>query len=53
MPEKAAEILNRLGVQGDRRGFDFARVHADNAYGFESADRKGDEALFPQLVIEE
>ncbi|KAJ1329565.1 methionyl-tRNA synthetase [Microdochium nivale] len=53
MPEKTAEILNRLGVQGDRRGFDFAQVHADNGYGVDSADRKEDEALFPQLAVED
>ncbi|KAH7033441.1 methionyl-tRNA synthetase [Microdochium trichocladiopsis] len=53
IPDKAVEILDRLGVRADRRGFEYAQIRADDAYGMDSADRKGDEALFPPLPIED
>lgn len=53
IPDKAAEILDRLAVRADRRGFEFAKICADDVYGTDSAERKADEALFPPLPVED
>ncbi|KAK6075943.1 methionyl-tRNA synthetase [Seiridium cupressi] len=37
IPEKAAEILDRLGVDPGHRTLEYAKLHADAAYGVSSA----------------
>ncbi|KAI1936474.1 methionyl-tRNA synthetase [Ophidiomyces ophidiicola] len=57
MPEKAARLLDMLGVAGDpgKRHFDAARFGADADYGVSLVDlKKGTEAtLFPPLLVED
>ena len=51
MPDKAAELLDMLGVAADRRGFDAARVGLDADYGKSKVDLGRGHAgvLFPPL----
>lgn len=55
IPEKSAELLDRLGVGHDRRTFQHAELHADDSYGTpmvplgEGAQR----GLFPPIPVED
>lgn len=57
MPQKADELLARLGVQNvpEKRSFDAAQYGADFDYGVPSVEvKKGVEgALFPPLITED
>lgn len=56
MPAKAAELLEMLGVEdGERRGFEYAVLGRDGAYGVPRVDlgRGLEGALFLPLIVEE
>jgi methionyl-tRNA synthetase len=54
MPEKAAEMLDMLGVDTTRRTFDDARLGIDLTYGVPLRDLgKGKAGLFPPLAVED
>jgi methionyl-tRNA synthetase len=52
MPEKAAQLLDILGVSEDRRTLQHARPFADFDYGTSLVplDKKTQETLFPRLL---
>jgi len=54
MPEKAARLLDMLGVEENRRTFDDAELGADVTYGAQkvAVGRCASDALFPPLVME-
>ncbi len=54
MPEKAAQLLDMLGVDISRRNFNDARLGVDDSYGDPMlAPGKGAwDALFPPLPVE-
>ncbi len=54
MPDKAAQLLDMLGVDHGRRGFSFARMDADDSYGssFVELGRGYYHTLFPPLRSE-
>ncbi|KAL7625678.1 methionyl-tRNA synthetase [Parahypoxylon ruwenzoriense] len=55
IPDKAASLLDRLGVSADRRSFEYAKLHADDSYG-ESLVPLGEGAqssLFPPFPVED
>lgn len=54
IPDKAAEMLDMLGVDPARRTFDDARLGADLTYGAPLRDPgKGKAGLFPPLPVED
>jgi methionyl-tRNA synthetase len=54
IPDKAAEMLDMLGVDPARRTFDDARLGADFTYGVPMRDLgKGKVVLFPPLAVED
>ncbi|OIW30253.1 methionyl-tRNA synthetase [Coniochaeta ligniaria NRRL 30616] len=54
IPDKAAEMLDMLGVDPARRTFDDARLGADFTYGVPLQDLgKGKAGLFPPLAVED
>ncbi|KAI0472115.1 tRNA synthetases class I (M)-domain-containing protein [Xylariaceae sp. FL0804] len=51
-PDKAAQLLDRLGVRAERRGLEWARrLDADETYGL--SGEPGQDKLFPQLPVED
>ncbi|KAI1311498.1 tRNA synthetases class I (M)-domain-containing protein [Xylaria venustula] len=55
MPEKASELLDRLGVHATRRGFKDAELYADDSYGtsFVPLGQGATGSLFPILAVED
>ncbi len=54
IPEKAAEMLDMLGVDPARRTFEDAQLGADLTYGVPLRDLgKGKAGLFPPLAVED
>jgi methionyl-tRNA synthetase len=55
MPEKAAELLDMLGVEDARRSYDDAVLGADDTYGTPKRPVGRDvyDALFPPLPVED
>ncbi|KAI0391281.1 tRNA synthetases class I (M)-domain-containing protein [Xylariaceae sp. FL0594] len=55
MPDKAADLLDRLGVANERRTMERARPFADDAYGASFVDLGVGprNALFPPLAVED
>ncbi|KAH6673190.1 methionyl-tRNA synthetase-like protein [Halenospora varia] len=55
MPTKAAEILDIMGVDEDKRTFEFAKMNADHTYGVaKRPPGKGKwEGVFPPLAVED
>lgn len=54
IPDKAAEMLDTLGVEPARRTFEDARLGADFTYGVPLRDLgKGKAGLFPPLAVED
>ena len=52
MPEKAAELLDLLGVENDKRTFSHAKVFIDGTYG--TAFRTfGKEGIFPPPMLDD
>lgn len=54
MPEKAAQLLDMIGVDESRRTFDDAKLGADDAYGTSKVPvgRDAWDGLFPPLPVE-
>lgn len=52
MPGKSAELLDMLGVNEDKRSFEFAEVCKDLDYGTSKVDLKKT-VLFPRIGIDE
>ena len=52
MPEKAAELLDLLGVENDKRTFSHAKVLVDGTYGtpFRTFGKEG---IFPPPIIDD
>ena len=52
MPTKAAKLADMLGVENDRRSFEWAKVGADYGYGASKVDLGAglDGVLFPPLI---
>ncbi|KAJ9668720.1 methionyl-tRNA synthetase [Coniosporium apollinis] len=52
VPNKAAQLLDMLGVQEDRRSFEHARLGSDDSYGESSVElgRGPQSTLFPPLA---
>ncbi|KAI0874614.1 tRNA synthetases class I (M)-domain-containing protein [Hypoxylon argillaceum] len=55
IPEKASELLDRLGVKPDRRTFSDAVLYADDSYGTPLMDlgTGANTSLFPLLPVED
>ncbi|RFU34612.1 hypothetical protein B7463_g1695, partial [Scytalidium lignicola] len=57
IPNKASELLDVLGVDKSRRGYDFALFRADDSYGVPikspGNSRNAWESLFPPLSVED
>jgi methionyl-tRNA synthetase len=54
MPEKAAQLLDMLGVDISRRTFDDAKLGVDDSYGepMLALGKGAWDALFPPLPVE-
>lgn len=52
MPSKSSELADMLGMHVDRRGFEYARLGADDSYGEGKVDlgRGTVGVLFPPLM---
>ncbi|KAI1174009.1 tRNA synthetases class I (M)-domain-containing protein [Nemania sp. FL0916] len=55
MPEKAPELLDRLGVEPDKRSFQDATLYTDTSYGtpLVPLGTGATNSLFPQLPVED
>ncbi|KAI1328839.1 tRNA synthetases class I (M)-domain-containing protein [Xylariaceae sp. FL0255] len=55
MPDKAAELLDRLGVAPERRGFEYTSIYADDSYGTPliPLGEGAASSLFPPLPVED
>ncbi|KAI0380766.1 methionyl-tRNA synthetase [Hypomontagnella monticulosa] len=55
MPEKASELLNRLGVSPNRRTMRYAKLHMDYTYGtpLMPLGKGAQSSLFPPLPVED
>ena len=54
MPDKASQLLDMLGVDKSRRGFDDAKIGADDSYGTPQVPlgKCAYDGLFPPLPVE-
>lgn len=55
IPEKASELLDRLGVSPDRRTFEDAVIYGDDSYGSPAIPlgKGAHNSLFPPLPVED
>lgn len=55
MPEKAATLLDMLGVEAGRRGFDDAVIRSDKTYGVPTigVGKCAFDSLFAPLMVED
>jgi methionyl-tRNA synthetase len=55
IPQKASEVLDRLGVDSSRRTMEYAKLHADDSYGvsFVELGEGAHSSVFPPLPVED